>query len=409
MDAGSIPTQASTNKNIPLVGIFLLVWVGSDPDTYIIFLFVHPIILCIIPHMIENLTLTDFRNHAACRITTRGHRNIIITGPNGAGKTAVLEAISMLSGDRGMRGAPVSDMARFGGMGGFSVFATTSNDTELSIVFSGDDTNRRARIDGAPAPLSDMARHVRIVWITPREDRLFTDSASDRRAFFDRLTTSFDATHAGRTARLAKLLSERAYALKTGADTHWLNALDTQIAGTSVAIATARIQYAGEINYFLNRCAVSVSGMIEKMLIDGKSAGDAERAYMEYLSQNRTLVGDKMVLDGPHKSDFGVFNKELQLPAHLTSTGQQKTALIDLILAHAKLVHTKTGHHPLILLDEAAAHLDANARHQMFQSLAESDAQVWATGLDQSIFLDIPDCAFVTCHDGQISNIVYAE
>lgn len=315
----------------------------------------------------------------------------------------------MLSGDRGMRGASVSDIARFGGPGDFSVFATLSNDTELSIHFSHDDTNRRARIDGTPAPLSDMARHMRIVWLTPREDRLFLDSASDRRAFFDRLTTSFDSAHAGRTARLAKLLSERAYALKTGADTHWLNALDAQIAGTSVAIATARIQYAGEINYFLTRCAVSVSGMIEKMLIDGKSAGDAERAYLEYLSQNRALVGDKMILDGPHKSDFGVFNNELNLPAYLTSTGQQKTALIDLILAHAKLVHTKTGHRPLILLDEAAAHLDANARRQMFQSLAESDAQVWATGLDQTIFLDIPDCAFVTCHDGQISNIVYAE
>jgi len=55
--------------------------------------------------MIESLSLTDFRNHKICRITTGGKRNIIITGPNGAGKTAILEAVSILSGDRGMRGA----------------------------------------------------------------------------------------------------------------------------------------------------------------------------------------------------------------------------------------------------------------------------------------------------------------
>ena len=359
--------------------------------------------------MIHSISLTDFRNHNMCRIETYGRHNIIITGPNGAGKTAILEAISMLGGERGMRGVGMGDIARFNGTGGFSVFANLTDDTEISIQYIGGDANRRAKIDGDNAALSELARHVRIVWITPREDRLFVDSAADRRAFFDRLCASFDATHPGRTARLAKLLSERAYALKTGADARWIDALDTQIAGVAVAIAVARIQYSGELNYFLTRCAVSVSGMLEKMLIDGTSAGDTERAYLEYLKQNRTLVGDKMVLDGPHKSDFGVFNNELKLPAHLTSTGQQKTAIIDLILAHAKLVHTKTGRSPIILLDEAAAHLDKNARERMFRELAESNAQVWATGLDPEIFADINDAVFVACENGEISNIVCAE
>ncbi|MBQ7289981.1 MAG: hypothetical protein IJW84_03760 [Alphaproteobacteria bacterium] len=358
--------------------------------------------------MIHSISLTDFRNHTMCRIETYGRRNVIITGPNGAGKTAVLEAVSMLGGERGMRGAGMGDVARFDGSGGFSVFANLADDTEISVQYTGGDANRRAKIDGDNATLSELARHVRVVWITPREDRLFVDSAADRRAFFDRLCASFDATHPGRTARLSKLLSERAYALKTGADARWVDALDVQIAGVAVAVAVARIQYAGELNYFLARCAVSVMGIVEKMLIDGMTAGDTERAYLDYLKQNRTLVGDKMVLDGPHKSDFGVFNNELGLPAHLTSTGQQKTVIIDLILAHAKLVHTKTGRSPIILLDEAAAHLDKNARKNMFRELAQSNAQVWATGLDPDIFSNIEDAVFVACENGEISNIVCA-
>lgn len=315
----------------------------------------------------------------------------------------------MLGGERGMRGAGMGDIARFNGAGGFSVFANLADETEISIQFTGGDANRRAKVDGDGVALADLARYVRVVWITPREDRLFVDSAGDRRAFFDRLCASFDATHPGRTARLAKLLSERAYALKTGADVRWIDALDVQIAGVAVAVAVARIQYAGELNYFLNRCAVTVMGMIEKMLIDGMTAGDAERAYMEYLTHNRVLVGDKMVLDGPHKSDFGVFNKELKLPAHLTSTGQQKTVIIDLILAHAKLIHTKTGRTPIILLDEAAAHLDKDARENMFYELGQSNAQVWATGLDPEIFSNIENAVFVACENGGISNIVCAE
>ena len=116
-----------------------------------------------------------------------------------------------------------------------------------------------------------------------------------------------------------------------------------------------------------------------------------------------------MVIDGPHKSDFGVFNNDLKLPAHLTSTGQQKTVLLELILAHAKLLHIKTGARPVILLDEAAAHLDANARQNLFKELGLAEAQVWATGLDPDVFKDVPDAVFVACQNGEISNIVYAE
>lgn len=357
--------------------------------------------------MIETLSLSDFRNHKMCRIHTRGRRNIIITGPNGAGKTAILEAVSILSGDRGMRGAPMTEIARFGSAGNFAVFANLADDTEISVCFNAGDANRRARVDGDAAPLSDLAGRMRMVWLTPREDRLFVDDTAQRRAFFDRLAAGFDASHGGRVARFSKLLSERAFALKSNRDMRWVDALDAQIGGLAVAIAAARIQYAGELNYFLENCAVSVSGLVEEMLISGRTPGDAERAYREYLSTQRTLTGDKMVIDGVHKSDFGVFNKRLNLPANLTSTGQQKTALIELILAHARLVRTKTGRRPIILLDEAAAHLDAAARAALFSALGASDAQVWATGLDAAAFADTPDAAFVACADGEINNILY--
>ena len=356
--------------------------------------------------MIETLVLTDFRNHNMCRIKTHGRRNVIIIGPNGAGKTAILEALSVLSGDRGMRGAQMPELARFNGGGGFSIFATLSDETEISITFNQGDANRRAKIDGDNAPLTDLGNHLPMVWITPREDRLFVDSAADRRAFFDRLVSSFDSAHSGRVARFSKLLSERAIALKSGRDMRWVDALDDQIAATATAIADARIKYAGELNYFLENCAVSVSGMLEQMFIDRRSAGDVERAYREYLGTAREIIGDKMVIDGVHKSDFGVFNKTLNLPAHLTSTGQQKTVLMELILAHAKLLHTRTNKRPFILLDEAAAHLDSGARDKLFAALGETDAQVWATGLDKAAFDGVPDAVFVSCTNGEISNIL---
>ncbi|MDR0741328.1 MAG: hypothetical protein LBF28_00965 [Rickettsiales bacterium] len=354
--------------------------------------------------MILTLALTDFRNHSIGRVVTGGRKNIIITGPNGSGKTAILEAVSMLGGDRGLRAAPMTDISRFDGSGGFSVFAGLSDETELAVYFNPDDSNRRACIDSDSATLSDLSGHLRIVWLTPKEDRLFVDSASDRRTFFDRLVASFDSIHAGRVARLSKLLAERGFALKNRADDNWLNVLDVQIAGTAVAIAAARIRYAGEINYFLENCAVSVSGQIETLLLSS-TAADVEAVYMKYLAAERGLQGDKMIIDGAHKSDFGMYNCLLKLPASLTSTGQQKAVLVDLMLAHAKLVRAKTGKPPLILLDEAAAHLDANTRERMFKELGAADAQVWATGLEQNMFAEVPDAAFVVCDNGTIYQV----
>ena len=358
--------------------------------------------------MIKQITLTNFRNHECSRITIGDAKNIIIIGMNGAGKTAVLEALSLLSGERGLRGVDIQTMARFNGDGGFSVFATDADENDICVFLGSGETNRRAKINNENVALAELGKISRIVWLTPNEDRIFTDTASERRAFFDHLVANFDPSHIGRISRLNKLLSERAGAIKNGADANWLNALDNQIAATAVSVAAGRVRYCGEINYFFESGAVSVNGMVEKLVLEN-SATVAEKTYFEYLQINRDLIGDKMVIDGAHKSDFGVFNKMLSLPAQITSTGQQKSILIDLILSHAKLIHVKTGRQPIILLDEATSHLDAHAREKIFETLNDMDAQVWATGLDINMFKNIPDALFVTCQNGKISNIVLAE
>ena len=357
--------------------------------------------------MINLITVTNFRNHKSSRIKIDGHKNIIITGLNGAGKTALLEAVSLLSGERGLRGADIPTMANFNENSGFSVFATLENDTDICVYLTPGETNRHAKIDNENASLSDLSKNIRMIWLTPKEDRIFVESAADRRAFFDRLTSNFESSHMGRLARINKLMSERAGALKIGADNKWLDALDEQIASTAIAIAASRIRYAAEINYFFENGAVSVDGTVEKLVMEN-TATNAEKIYFEYLQKNRELTGDKMVIDGIHKSDFGVFNKKLNLPANITSTGQQKSILIDLILAHAKLIKLKTGKKPLILLDEAAAHLDNDTRTKLFKQLNDADAQVWATGIEMETFKNIPNAVFVTCQNGQISNIVYS-
>jgi DNA replication and repair protein RecF len=346
--------------------------------------------------MITTLTLSDFRNHETFRVKTNGAKGICFCGPNGAGKTAVLEAASLLCGVGSMRGAGPSEIARIGGGGGFAVNAELGDETEISVSFAAGDAARRVKVDGDAAPLSALSRFVRMVWLTPKEDRLFADSPELRRAFFDRMAASFDTAHAGRVARLSKLLSERAFALKNGGDAAWLDSVERQLAQTAVAVVAARVKYAAELNYFLDSVQISLNGMLEMKIANGAAAGDAEKEYSLYLAENRFLIGDKMNADGAHRTDFGAFNKALGLDAAMTSTGQQKRAVLDLILAHANLVAARTGASPVVLLDEVASHLDTAARGEFFSKLAESNAQVWATGVDAALFDGLKDAMVVS-------------
>ena len=71
---------------------------------------------------VTRLSLADFRNHASALIEP-GPGFVLLSGDNGAGKTNVLEAVSLLTPGRGLRGAALSEMARQGGSGAFSVAA----------------------------------------------------------------------------------------------------------------------------------------------------------------------------------------------------------------------------------------------------------------------------------------------
>jgi DNA replication and repair protein RecF len=146
-----------------------------------------------------------------------------------------------------------------------------------------------------------------------------------------------------------------------------------------------------------------ISGLLEQKLASGALAADIEREYLEYLGRERVLSGEKMTIDGAHKSDMTMFNQALEMNVAMTSTGQQKSALLALIIAHAKLVAAKTAARPVILLDEAVAHLDSAARAHLFSELSAASSQVWATGIDPALFDGTQDAIFISCENGKIS------
>ncbi len=351
---------------------------------------------------LSRLVVTDFRSYARAELALDG-RPIAFVGENGAGKTNLLEAVSLLSPGRGLRGAAYSEIARDDGQGGWAVAATLETETGPVRIGTGLEpdalkTNTRARlvrIDGQTASSSGaLAQHLRIVWLTPAMDRLFLEGASERRRFFDRLVMGFDPSHGTRVNAYERSLRERNRLLADEVgDTSWLGGLEEQMAEHGVAIAAARIETLARLRGALDaasdthfpRADIALDGELEAELANA-AAVDVEENFRKRLVQMRgrdTAAG--RTLDGPHRTDLAVRHVVKNREARLCSTGEQKALLIGIVLANARLLAAR-GAPPLLLLDEIAAHLDEERRRALFEEILGLNLQAFMTGTDPLLF-----------------------
>lgn len=336
---------------------------------------------------VTHLALTDVRSHAALSIKASAGL-VVITGENGAGKTNILEAVSLLAPGRGLRGAPLGEVARMSGAGGFGIAATVmaaGGAVELGTGALASAPERRVvRVNGAARPASALGEWVSVVWLTPAMDRLFAASAGDRRRFLDRLVLALHPAHARETLRYEAAMRARSRLLSGDApvDTAWLGALESAMAEHGSALMRTRADTVATLCEAL--AAAPEDGFARPLLaLDDTSPNDLAVA----LRQNRGLdAAAGRALIGPHRADLRVVHAAKAMPAGQGSTGEQKALLIAIVLAHAVLVRERIGAPPLILLDEIAAHLDAGRRARLFERLAETGAQVWMTGTDRDLF-----------------------
>ncbi|MGH6615167.1 DNA replication/repair protein RecF [Sphingomonas sp.] len=347
--------------------------------------------------MLARLVLTDFRNHADTAIAP-GPGFVVLTGENGAGKTNVLEAVSLLAPGRGLRRAPLGEMARQGGPGGFGVAADlrSSGDGDIQIATgtqSSAPERRIVRVQGAPAAATALSEWLAILWLTPAMDRLFVEPASERRRFLDRLTLALNPGHAVHSNRYeaAMRARNRLLAEETPPDPDWLTALEAQMAEHGAAIDLARrdtvallaITLADQPEGPFARAGLALEGWT--------GAGDTLAAD---LARGRARdAAAARALAGPHRTDLAVTHLGKGQAAALCSTGEQKALLLGLILAHADLVAARTGLAPILLLDEVAAHLDPVRRAALFERLT-GKGQVWMTGTEDALFAALGPDAF---------------
>jgi DNA replication and repair protein RecF len=355
---------------------------------------------------IRRLTLNNFRSYHAAQIEIAANL-VVLVGPNGAGKTNLVEAISFLAPGRGLRRATLTEVAFMEGDGSWAMAADVEGALGLATLGTGIEApanedmtvTRKCRIDREPvSSASAFADHLRVIWLVPAMDQLFSGPASERRRFLDRLALAVDAEHASRVSALERSLRSRNRLLEEPRpDPHWLDAIEHETAELAVAVAALRAETVTRLSAALAvrrsspfpSAEIALEGWMEKLLSQ-HSAREIEDRYRAVLHDNRARdAAAGRTLDGPHLTDLVVAYAPKDIPAAEASTGEQKALLIGLVLAHAGLITEMIGFAPVLLLDEVVAHLDPSRRSALYAELEMLGAQVLMTGADPAAFAEI--------------------
>ena len=356
--------------------------------------------------MIQSLTLTDFRSYASATLPVAAGA-VVLHGPNGAGKTNLLEALSLFTPGRGLRGATAPEMGRrepgeATGRAWAVAAVLTDGDGETKLgtgVQSPGAARRIVRIDGEAAQPGRLLDHLRPVWATPEQDRLFSDARAARLKFFDRLVFAADPAHAASVSAYEKALRERLRLLTEGAegraaDPLWLDALELRLGEAGAEAAMARAAALTTLQAAIDarndrpfpQADLGLTGEAEAMAAAGAGFEPIAGSIRDGMARSRARdAAAGRSLFGPHRSDLTALHREKRRPAAEGSSGEQKALVLNLILAQVTRLSGQKAP-PVLLLDEAPAHLDTRRRAALFDEIDALGLQAFLTGTEAELF-----------------------
>jgi DNA replication and repair protein RecF len=362
-----------------------------------------------------SLTLTDFRSYERATLRPEG-ASVYLFGANGAGKTNLLEAISLLSPGKGLRNSNLVEVGRRQpGEATGRAWAVAAEVQPPRTDFGEDEpvrvgtgvelggaARRLVRVEGETVPPGRLADHVRPIWLTPAQDRLFLEAASERRRFFDRLVFAGEPAHASHANAYDKAQRERMRLLTDAAesghpaDAVWLTALEARLGAAGARMASARARTLATLQAEIDsrgdrpfpRARLALTGEWEKMALEGVEPAEIEARLAAALAAARPRDGAAgRALTGPHRGDLAIHHVDKDRPAAECSTGEQKALILNLVLAQAaRLSRAKDAPNPILLLDEVAAHLDLKRRAALADEITALALQAFLTGTDESLF-----------------------
>ena len=306
---------------------------------------------------------------------------MLAVGENGAGKTNLLEALHVGTQGFSPRSSNDAQLVRFGAEAARIELGGERGGTRLEIELTlrpGD--AKRAKLNGAVLRAAEQLRaEVATLVFTPDRLVVVKGGPAARRAYFDRTLGRLFPARAGVPAEYAGAVAQRNAALRR-----------VSIGASSRDAVTPWTERVAELGHSLVAGRAETIELLSQPFADRAKELGLPDAVLRYAAEPPTREALEARLDedldrgttglGPHLDDVGIEADGRDL-RRFGSQGEQRLAVLSLLLAEAELLAERGPAPPLLLLDDVLSELDERRRTALAQRLAGAgQAFLTATG-----------------------------
>ena len=288
----------------------------------------------------------------------------VIWGDNGSGKSSILEASYYLGHGRSFRTSQVKSLIAYQA-DSLVIRANVHHEDHHQLALVRHQDGFSAKLNQNPASLSDLSKHMPMLYVDCDSHRHFFGSPAVRRRTIDWLVFHVEFDYINIVRSYNHALKQRNHALKNNYPlTPWDEALDKYGSVITKKRQAIRIQLEAELKLALEGLGI---GSLDLSYDPGY---DVDQRLKDHLVANR--VGDKCsgtTKVGPHRADWHL-RQPSGLCATLFSQGQQKSVYFALAMAFHAIME-KAGRSVTILMDDVAAELDESKRAFITDTLIE--------------------------------------
>jgi DNA replication and repair protein RecF len=357
--------------------------------------------------VVTRLRLRDFRTYGSAEVDL-GERLTVVHGPNGAGKTNLLEGLYFGCTGRSCRTTNEREVVRFDAPAARVEVCGRDRDGEheLSVGFQPGEA-KRFRVDGAPAERLLDAPHRPLVSVfLPDRLELVKGPPALRRAHLDQLVAALWPTRAATRRAYGQALAQRNALLarvRAGVSRSALAAWDQELARHGIELRDDR---AAALELLRPRFAdaageLGLSGAAELRYRPRSRAATAAELAAELAERVDADLERGFTTHGPHRDDVAFVRDGRELRAY-GSQGEQRLALLALLLAERAALEEERGAPPLLLLDDVVSELDAVRRNRLVERLRVGQSVVTTTDLAHVPGADEPDVVRLRVEDGAV-------
>lgn len=336
---------------------------------------------------LQHLKIKNFRNLETAALEVSPGTTVLL-GENGAGKTNTLEAIFFALCGKSFRTRKDLEMV-MEGKGFLRVEArgrASGSGFERIASLGADGRERRGDTSGS-APLP-------VICFTPDDLSLVKGPPAQRRLFIDRVIARRRPQYARTTADFREALSQRNSFLgraRSGlVDLSEIAPWDRQVAALSAKVYGERLGICSRIEEPFRRTYGEISGngtgaeLVLVSQLSGFDGEDVEEALLERLKERWHIdLESGMTGLGAHRDDIDFRICGRSVRSH-GSQGEQRSAVLALLLAEVEMTSGSEGEKPLVLLDDVMSELDPDRRQLLTRRLSLA-GQIIITAADKAL------------------------